>query len=309
MIHPFQSAARSTRESVQSITRDTAWVWREYMIAGYPPPALIQINRDFGDRCRKIGVSHTVAEAPALRGTEEVGVGIQLSFLGGAGTVTGSKYAVEHEGRRVLVDCGLFQGFKALRLKNWAPFPIDAAQHRGGHPHPRPSRSQRLLCRCWSSAASRGPIFCSHATADLCAILLPDCGASCRRRTPNSRIVMAFRNTSLRCLSTPRRMPARCSTHLAPMPFDRDQHATWRRRRSGCGGPVTFWARHRSSCDWAGTTMVFSGDLGRYDDPTMVDPVSIERADYLVVESTYGNRRHDKRDPAEALGGRSSARR
>ena len=53
--------------------------------------------------------------------------------------------------------------------------------------------------------------------------------------------------------------------------------------------------------DWAGTTIVFSGDLGRYNDATMVDPVSIDRADYLVVESTYGNRCHDKRDPAEAL--------
>jgi len=88
--------------------------------------------------------------------------------------------------------------------------------------------------------------------------------------------------------------------HLTPIPFDQERTlpggGTVRLRRSGHilgAGSVQL--------DWAGITTVFSGDLGRYDDPVMVDPISVERADYLLVESTYGDRRHDKRDPADAL--------
>src|SRR5918994_7580226 len=99
----------------------------------------------------------------------------QLTFLGAARTVTGSKYLLEHGGRRVLVDCGLFQGLKELRLRNWAPFPvppgaIDAVvlthaplDHVGYLPR---------LC----ATGFRGKVFCTAGTADLCGLVLPDSG-------------------------------------------------------------------------------------------------------------------------------------
>jgi metallo-beta-lactamase family protein len=100
---------------------------------------------------------------------------MQLTFLGGAGTVTGSKFAIAHDGHRLLIDCGLFHGFKSLRLKNWAPFPIapqaiDAVVLT--HAHLDHSGALPLLIKY----GFKGKIFCSTAPPDLCSILLPDSG-------------------------------------------------------------------------------------------------------------------------------------
>src|SRR6266567_2733879 len=100
---------------------------------------------------------------------------INLSFLGAAGTVTGSKYLVENEGSAILVDCGLFQGFKTLRLRNWAPFPFEPRSIAAAvltHAHLDHSGALPLLVKQGFS----GSIFCSQATIDLCGILLPDSG-------------------------------------------------------------------------------------------------------------------------------------
>lgn len=102
---------------------------------------------------------------------------LKLTFLGGAGTVTGSKYLLEHDGRRILVDCGLFQGYKALRLRNWdalpvAPGSIDAVVLT--HAHLDHTGYLPLLVK----NGFHGPIFCTDATKDLCGILLPDFGPS-----------------------------------------------------------------------------------------------------------------------------------
>ncbi|MEQ8515684.1 MAG: MBL fold metallo-hydrolase, partial [Chromatocurvus sp.] len=101
--------------------------------------------------------------------------GCKLSFFGGVGTVTGSRYLLEVDGLRILVDCGLFQGFKQLRLRNWAPFPIapnriDAVLLT--HAHLDHSGYLPLLVKNGFS----GPVICTEATRDLCAILLPDSG-------------------------------------------------------------------------------------------------------------------------------------
>ena len=98
---------------------------------------------------------------------------MKLSFLGAAGTVTGSRYLIEERGHRVLVDCGLFQGYKQLRLRNWAPLQFDAHQLDAvvlTHAHIDHSGYLPLLCR----SGFRGRIYCSHATLELCRILLPD---------------------------------------------------------------------------------------------------------------------------------------
>ena len=102
-------------------------------------------------------------------------MGLNLSFLGGVGTVTGSKYLIECEKHRILVDCGLFQGFKALRLKNWAPFPVDPHSIETvvlTHAHIDHSGYFPLLVK----RGYAGPVLCSGATVDLCEILLPDAG-------------------------------------------------------------------------------------------------------------------------------------
>jgi metallo-beta-lactamase family protein len=228
----------------------------------------------------------------------EISVTINLSFLGGAGTVTGSKYAVEHGGHKILVDCGLFQGFKALRLKNWAPFPINPREIEAvvlTHAHIDHSGYLPLLVK----RGFRGSISCSKATADLCAILLPDAGYLQEKDAEYANRHGFSKHKPALPLYTERDARA-ALTHLTPIPFEQDRRlpggGTIRLRRAG-----HILGAASVQLDWAGATIAFSGDLGRYDDRTMVDPVSIDRADYLVVESTYGNRSHDKRDPADAL--------
>lgn len=223
---------------------------------------------------------------------------LNLSFLGGAGTVTGSKYALEHENHKILIDCGLFQGFKALRLKNWAPFPIEPRNIEAvvlTHAHLDHSGYLPLLVK----RGFRGRVTCSQGTTDLCAILLPDAGFLQEKDAEYANRHGFSKHKPALPLYTEEDARA-VLPHLAPIPFEQDHRlpggGSIRLRRTG-----HILGAASVQLDWGGTTMVFSGDLGRYDDATMVDPVSIDRADYLVVESTYGNRSHDKRDPAEAL--------
>jgi metallo-beta-lactamase family protein len=100
---------------------------------------------------------------------------VELAFLGGTGTVTGSKYAVTHDGGSLLVDCGLFQGYKQLRLRNWAPFPVPPASLAAvvlTHAHLDHTGYLPLLAK----QGFRGPVYCTPATAELAAILLPGSG-------------------------------------------------------------------------------------------------------------------------------------
>ena len=223
---------------------------------------------------------------------------LKLTFLGGAGTVTGSKYLLEKDDHRILIDCGLFQGYKALRLRNWAGLPISPASISAvvlTHAHLDHSGYLPLLVRKGFS----GPVFCTQATASLCGILLPDSGhlqeqdaefANRHRFSKHHPALPLYTEKDAR----------RALKHLRPHGFDQVEqlpggaHITFLRAGHILGAATVV-------VEWDGCRIAFSGDIGRYDDPLMPDPVAPEKVDYLLMESTYGDRRHDRIDPQDAL--------
>lgn len=224
---------------------------------------------------------------------------LSLTSLGAAGTVTGSKHLLEADGRRILVDCGMFQGLKVLRERNWVPLAIppdsiDAVVLT--HAHLDHSGYLPKLVR----DGFRGSVYCSAATADLCDILLKDSAriaendAEYANRKGHTKHKPALPLYTLRDAE-------RALKQLKPIAFETETRvageAKMELRRAGhILGAATV------EFNWQGRTTVFSGDLGRYDDVFMPDPASIDSADYVVVESTYGDRIHPKNDPMEALG-------
>ena len=224
---------------------------------------------------------------------------MKLQFLGATGTVTGSKYLLSEGGKHILVDCGLFQGYKELRLRNRADFPmppeeIDAVVLT--HAHLDHSGYLPLLVK----NGFRGKIFCSHATYDLCKILLPDSGhlleeeANYANRHGFSRHAPALPLYS-------EADAVRALRHFSPVPFGTEFTVAGNMRAElALAGHILGAAIVTLRCK--GRTVVFSGDLGRPNDPIMVAPTTIEQADVLIVESTYGDKRHDPADPLVLLG-------
>jgi metallo-beta-lactamase family protein len=223
---------------------------------------------------------------------------LSLSFLGGAGTVTGSKFLLENGRRRILVDCGLFQGVKDLRLRNWAPFPvppntIDAVLLT--HAHIDHSGYLPALVR----DGFTGNIYCSHASMELCEILLRDSGFLQEKDAEYANRHGFSKHKPALPLYTLKDAEA-ALPHFSPVPFHQSHKVV--------DGP-TIQLRHAGhilgaatiECDWNGIKILFSGDLGRFDDAMMLDPEPVSLADYLIVESTYGNRRHDQQNPQDAL--------
>ncbi len=223
---------------------------------------------------------------------------MRITFLGGVGTVTGSKYLVEADRRRVLVDCGLFQGFKQLRLRNWEPLPVDPASIDLvvlTHAHLDHSGYLPLLVR----NGFKGSVLCTAATRDLCDILLPDAGHLAERDAEFANRHGFSKHHPALPLYT--EADARAAlTRLSPLDYGRE-------RDLGAGLTLTFrYAGHILGAAMAvlsheGTSIVFSGDLGRRHDAVMRDPDVIRCADYLVIESTYGDSKHDPRDPQDLL--------
>lgn len=223
---------------------------------------------------------------------------MKLRFLGGAGTVTGSRFLLENEGRRILVDCGLFQGLKNLRLRNWAPFPVEPALIDAvvlTHAHLDHSGALPLLVR----DGFRFQIHCTPPTADLCEILLRDAGRLQERDADFANRHGFSKHKPALPLYT-EADAERALSRLVPLPFHED-------RRLAGDTAVTFArAGHilgaaSVALTWNGTRIVFSGDLGRYDDAMMVDPEPVAATDTLIVESTYGGRRHERISAEDAL--------
>jgi metallo-beta-lactamase family protein len=222
-----------------------------------------------------------------------------LSFLGGVGTVTGSKYLLEAAGHRILVDCGLFQGFKQLRLRNWAPFPVEPASLEAvvlTHAHLDHSGAIPLLTR----GGFRGPVLCTPATADLCGILLPDSGYLQEKDAEFANRHGFSKHHPALPLYTQADAEAALE-RFSPVAFGRKYSPapgiTLQFRPAGhiLGAAITELILPD------GMRLVVSGDLGRPGSPTMPDPAPIRQADILLVESTYGDRIHDPRDPEAVL--------
>jgi metallo-beta-lactamase family protein len=222
---------------------------------------------------------------------------MKLKFLGAAGTVTGSKYLLEASGHRLLVDCGLYQGVKQLRLRNWSQLPVDPASLLGvllTHAHIDHSGYLPVLAR----EGFEGSVFCSEPTRDLCEILLPDAAhlqeedASYANRKGFSKHHPALP------LYTGDDAQAAID-RLAPVPFGDWQSAGPFRFRLQPAGHILGAAS--IDVEHAGRRILFSGDLGRSDDLLMRPPTPPDRPDWVVVESTYGDRLHPVADPFESL--------
>jgi metallo-beta-lactamase family protein len=223
---------------------------------------------------------------------------MEIQFLGATGTVTGSKYLLGSGAAKVLVDCGLFQGFKQLRLRNWAPLPLKPAALSAvvlTHAHLDHSGYLPLLVRNGFS----GKVHCSEATYDLCRILLPDSGRLQEEEAEYANRRKFSRHAPALPLYT-EEDAKRSLGHFSPLGFGRELDLGGLRATLIPAGHI-LGAAVVSLTDGA-RSVVFSGDLGRPDDLIMVAPGVVRGADYLVVESTYGNRRHDPEDPRVKLG-------
>jgi len=226
----------------------------------------------------------------------------QLSFLGATGTVTGSRFLLEHDGFRMLVDCGLFQGLKELRLRNWNPPPFDAEKLDLvvlTHAHLDHSGYLPVLVR----RGYPGQVLATSATCDLCGILLPDAGhlqeedarfANKRGFTRHRPALPLFTEEQARGTLD----------RLRPQAFDRsiEVHDSIAIRFHPAGHilgaafvEVRLRERERER------VILFSGDLGRPSRPILPDPTPLPACDHLVLESTYGNRDHPREDPKERL--------
>jgi len=223
---------------------------------------------------------------------------MKLTFLGATNTVTGSKTLLETQGKRLLIDCGLFQGLKHLRLKNWAPFPINPADIDAvllTHAHIDHSGYLPLLVKQGFS----GPIYCTSGTRDLCQILLPD---SAHLQEEEARYANK-KGFSKHHPALPLYTQEDAARALAQfevvdfhVPVDLGDHVK-----------AVFYSNAHilgSACihiSDAKTSVLFSGDLGRPNDPLMRAPELAPVTDYLVIESTYGNRLHDHSNTLDTL--------
>ena len=226
----------------------------------------------------------------------------KITFLGAAGTVTGSKYLVEAEGKRLLVDCGLFEGSRELKQRNWDRLTVDPATIDWvllTHAHIDHTGYIPRLVR----SGYRGPIYANIATHELCTLLLPDSAhlqeedtryavkkGYSRHKPPLPLYTVAESQTALQQF---REIPSNDAFKISPqfsvLPHDAGHilGATWLELTITENGKQTL--------------VVFSGDVGRYDQPILKDPESPTRADFLLCESTYGDREHETGSVMDAL--------
>ncbi len=215
-----------------------------------------------------------------------------LSFLGGAGTVTGSKHLVTTARGRILLDCGLFQGLKSLRLRNWDRPPFDPAGLTSvvlSHAHLDHSGWLPVLVR----KGFRGAIHCTSGTADLVGVVLRDAAKIQEEDAARANRHGYSKHRPALPLYTVEDVE-RTLDRLRPHPYGRavDVEAGARvtfRRAAHILGSATV---QLDLDEQRPVRLVFSGDLGRWHRPILRDPEFVPEADVLLVESTYGDRTH-----------------
>ena len=224
---------------------------------------------------------------------------LSLTSLGGAGTVTGSKHLLTSGDTRILIDCGLFQGLKNLRELNWqrldvSPRDIDAVVLTHAHLDHCGYLPRLIL------DGFRGKIYCTQPTRDVAELILLD-SAWLQEKDADfaNRKGFSRHKPALPLYTVPD--AERALKHFQPVALHSEVElpggARLMLRRAGhILGATT------AQIDIDGQRIVFSGDLGRYGDRVMHDPETVPSADYVVIESTYGNRRHDRSDAVKALG-------
>ena len=226
----------------------------------------------------------------------------KITFLGAAGTVTGSKYLIEAGGKKLLVDCGLFQGPNELTQRNWNPLPLDVAAIDWvvvTHAHIDHTGYLPKIVK----AGYRGPIYCDAATRELGQLLLLD---SAHLQEEDAKYAAKKKYSShanpLPLYSTPDAQAALNQFKEIPRSDSFTISPEFSVRTHDAGHILgSCWLELSITENGKQTVIVFSGDVGRYDQPILNDPTPPSRADFLLCESTYGDRDHPSGSVADAL--------
>jgi len=223
---------------------------------------------------------------------------MHLTFLGAAKTVTGSKYLLSLNSKNILIDCGLFQGFAELRRRNWQPLPIPAKDIHAvilTHAHIDHSGYIPLLVK----NGFKGKIYCSQGTKDLCTILLPDSGFLQEEEARFANKHGFSKHKPALPLYTAEDAQ-KSLQYFYPLPYGTHYNL------ENCLDLTLMHAGHILGASFVrlvyeDTQILFSGDIGRLQDPVMNTPAIIQKTDYLILESTYGNRQHSSINPLDEL--------
>jgi len=222
---------------------------------------------------------------------------MKIQFLGATGTVTGSKYLLTTSQSKIVIDCGLFQGYKKLRERNWAGLPFEVSQIDAvvlTHGHLDHSGMIPLLYK----NGYRGPIYCSDATFELCKLLLPDSGylqeeeAKYRNKHKRTKHKPALPLYDLKTARNSLSLFAPVKYHVVIKVKDTEI------KLSPVGhilGAASIKVTHDNK------SLIVSGDVGRPHELVMYAPEPLEKCDYLLLESTYGNRLHKVEEDAAAV--------
>ncbi len=223
----------------------------------------------------------------------------KISFYGGVGTVTGSKYLLEHNNKKILVDCGLFQGLRELRERNWQDLPFDPTDLDAviiTHAHIDHTGFLPRIVKL----GFNGPVFTSRATGDLMKILLPDSArlqeeeASYRNRkglTSHSPALPLYdEDDAKEALSRLQLVP----NDGNPIEVCEGMNASFNVAGHIMGASLVLVEMEEARANGQSIRFLFSGDLGHYEQPILKDPAPPPACDYLMVESTYGDRLHSE---------------